>query len=183
MNVLDAGLSAPAEIAANLNRKNHMRRWSVLAPFVLMAACASVGGIRNAVPEAGKERWFETSAVELLDIVRTVLVSTRYKIREQKQESDSTWHIIATRGSRICLSDLFGVAGASCHDYEVVRIRIVGSAPDSTHAWVHRKEDGVTIGRSEMILAQIGHELSLRRLRLPSTTPLGCAQGRFGTGR
>jgi len=177
IDVLDAALSAPAEIAANLNRKNHMRRWSVVAPFVLTAACASVGGARNAAPDAGKERWFDTSAVELLDVARNVLVSTKYKIREQKQESDTTWYIIATRGSKYgCLSDL---VWSRCPRYEVVRIRIVGSEPDSTHVWVHRKEEVVTVGRSESILTQIGHELCLRRLRLPSTTPL-CVQRRLG---
>jgi hypothetical protein len=174
VDVLDAGLSAPAEIAANLNRNNHMRRWSVLAPFVLAAACASVGGVRSAAPEAGKERWFDTSAVELMDIARIVLVSERYNIREYRQESDTTWYLIANRGSQ--LGSRLGCLVDWCTEYEVVRIRFVGSAPDSTHVWVHRKQDLITHGGSEVILTRIGRELCLRRLRLPFAAPPACSE-------
>src|SRR5213594_3719365 len=101
-----------------------MRPWSAVVPLVVTAACASVGGLRNAAPEAGKARWFDTSAVELLDVARRVLVSSRYKIREEKQESDTTWYIIATQGSR--LGEL--TWGPS---YLLIRIRVVGSRLDS----------------------------------------------------
>ncbi len=147
-----------------------MRRWSAVVPLVLVAACASVGGVRNAAPEAGKERWFDTSAVELLDVARNVLVSSKYKIREEKQESDTTWYIIATHGSRL---DVFTWGGEA---YLIVRIRVVGSRLDSAQVWVHTKEDPFGIW-SGMTLKRIGRELCLRRLRAsqPSAKPSSSA--------
>jgi hypothetical protein len=165
-------LSAPAELPGNLIGENPMRRWSAVVPLVLVAACTSVGGVRNAAPEAGKARWFDTTAVELLDVARKVLVSSKYKIREQKQESDTTWYIIATHGSR--LDEL-----ARVEEYRIVRIRLVGS-PDSTQVWVHTREDLVNILPgiwSGMIFKRIGRELCLRRLRAgqPSAKTSACS--------
>jgi len=155
-----------------------MRRWSAVVPLVLVAACASVGGIRNAAPEAGKARWFDTSAVELLDVARKVLVSTHHKIREQKQESDTTWYIIATLGSR--LGDFLGTG--SPYGYMIVRIRLVGG-PDSTEVWVHTREDLVNILPgiwSGMIFKRIGRELCRRRVRASQASakpsPSACAE-------
>ncbi|HTD69897.1 MAG TPA: hypothetical protein VK647_05550 [Gemmatimonadales bacterium] len=153
-----------------------MRRWSAVVPLVLMAACASVGGIRNAAPEAGKARWFDTSAVELVDVARKVLASTHHKIREQKQESDTTWYIIATLGSRV--GDFLG--WGSPYGYMIVRIRLVGR-PDSTQVWVHTREDLVNILPgiwSGMIFKRIGRELCRRRVRAgqPSAKTSACSK-------
>ena len=150
-----------------------MWRWSAVVPLVLLAACASVGGVRNAAPEAGKARWFDTTAVELLDVARKVLVSSKYKIREQKQESDTTWYIIATYGSR--LDELLPPGGV----YMIVRIRLVGSKPDSTQVWVYTAE--VLLGildPSGITLRRIGRELCLRRLRAgqPSAKTSACSE-------
>jgi hypothetical protein len=98
--------------------------------------------------------------VELLDVARKVLVSTHHKIREQKQESDTTWYIIATLGSR--LGEFFWGDG-----YTIVRIRLVGG-PDSTQVWVHTREDLLNILPgvwSGMIFKRIGRELCRRRVR------------------
>ena len=154
-----------------------MRRWSAVVPVVLVAACASVGGIRNAAPEAGKARWFDTSAVELVDVARKVLVSTHHKIRELKRESDTTWYIIATQGSR--LEDFLTWGGTG---YTIVRIRLVGG-PDSTQVWVHTREDLVNILPgiwSGMIFKRIGRELCRRRVRASQASaqpsPSACSE-------
>jgi len=146
----------------------------VLLVLVLVAACASVGGIRNAAPEAGKARWFDTSAVELLDVARKVLVSGKYKIREQKQESDTTWYIIDTFGARF--GDFWG---GSPYGYTIVRIRLVGSRPDSTQVWVHTREDLLNIfDWSGLTFKRIGRELCRRRVRAgqPSARTSACSK-------
>ena len=97
----------------------------------------------------------------------------RYKIREQKQESDTTWYIIATYGSRLGDFISGGTSG-----YMIMRIRLVGSRPDSTHVWVHTREDIFNFLPvwQGMILKRIGQELCRRRVRAsPSAKPSSCA--------
>ena len=141
------------------------RLWGVVAGVMLSSACASSTGIRDAAPEVGSERWFDAPAIEMLEIARSVLTSTDYRVREEKRNSDTSWHLIATRGSRFggCLSEVAPSLGLGCPMYEAARVRLVGSVPDSTHVWVYTEDELLTVGRPEMILTKLADELCVRR--------------------
>jgi hypothetical protein len=128
---------------------------------VMLAACVSVGSVRNAAPEAGDYRTFDARAAEVLEITRDLLAATDWDTREDRQENDSTRYILATQRA-------VSTTGLK----RIVRVRIVGASPNTTLVRVYSKtvrsnKLNPTKFSSEGLFRRIETELQRRKDRNP----------------
>jgi hypothetical protein len=139
-----------------------MRRHAVpVLVAVMLAGCVSVGSVRNAAPDAGDDRTFDASAAEVLEIARDLLASTDWNTREERRENDGTRYILATQRA-------VSTTGLK----RIVRVRIVGAAPNITQVWVYSKAVRAsnlnpTEYSAEGLFEQIDTELQRRKGRNP----------------
>jgi hypothetical protein len=85
------------------SRTRALHAWSsglvAVAMVGMLAACASVGGMRSAPLEQGVVRHYDAELHDAVLAARVALGGSQLEIEEVRQVNDRTWYIIAKRSS------------------------------------------------------------------------------------